>query len=73
MNKEDCRRLRTGDVIEVSHGFDKVERCSVTGPVIPSRQRGARVPVRRHRDNAEYTVYSSRIVNVVLIKEIGEQ
>jgi len=67
MNKKDSLKLRTGDVIEVSHGYKNSERYIVTGPARTSKCRGARIPVKRQRDDAEYTVYSSRVIGVVSI------
>lgn len=73
MNKEDSRKLRTGDVIAVQHGYNNVEHCTVMGSAITSRERGARIPIKRHRDGAEYTVYSARVVDVILIKGMEPQ
>jgi hypothetical protein len=67
MDKATCLKLRTGDVVSVSHG-SKAELCTVTGRAFPSLCRGARIAVRRHRDGAEFTVYSTRIADVVSVR-----
>lgn len=68
MNKSDSLKLRSGDVIDVSHGYKRVERCTVMGPARAFGVRGALIPIKRHKDGAEYMVNSSRVIDVVSLK-----